>query len=136
VATLIAVNVGMPKDVVRHGETIRIGVWKNPWRARDGAVAQSGRRRARRSSGHGGEQRAVLVYQLDSYRHWQEHMKRDDFTYGQVGENFTVDGLADDEVCIGDRYQIGGAVFEVRRSSTRRTASGSTPSRWAWCAPR
>jgi MOSC domain-containing protein YiiM len=87
-------------------------------------------------AGHGGEQRAVLVYQLDSYRHWQEHMKRDDFTYDQFGENFTVDGLADDEVCIGDRYQIGGAVFELRRSSTRRTASGSTPSRWAWCAPR
>ena len=63
--------------------------------------------------GHGGEQRAVLVYQIDSYRHWQEVLGRDDFVYGQFGENFTVDGLADDEVCIGDRYRIGGAVFEV-----------------------
>src|SRR6478672_3750338 len=63
--------------------------------------------------GHGGEQRAVLVYQLDSYRHWARELQRDDFEYGEFGENFTVDGLPDDEVCIGDRYQIGEAVFEV-----------------------
>ncbi len=64
-------------------------------------------------AGHGGEHRAVLVYQLDSYRYWQAHLGRSDFTYGQFGENFTVDGLADDEVCVGDRYRIGDAVFEV-----------------------
>jgi MOSC domain-containing protein YiiM len=63
--------------------------------------------------GHGGEQRAVLVYQLDSYRYWARELQRDDLQYGQFGENFTVDGLPDDEVCIGDRYQIGEAVFEV-----------------------
>jgi MOSC domain-containing protein YiiM len=45
----------------------------------------------------------VLVYQVDSYRYWQRVLGRDDFVYGQFGENFTVDGLADDEVCIGDR---------------------------------
>jgi len=64
-------------------------------------------------AGHGGEQRAVLVYQIDSYRHWQQHLGRDDFGYGQFGENLTVDGMADDEVCIGDRYRIGEAEFEV-----------------------
>ena len=64
-------------------------------------------------AGHGGEQRAVLVYQLESYEYWQEHLARDDFESGQFGENFTVDGLADDEVCIGDRYRIGEAEFEV-----------------------
>ncbi|WP_329438365.1 MOSC and FAD-binding oxidoreductase domain-containing protein [Streptomyces canus] len=113
-ATLIAVNVGMPKDVAWHGKITHTGIWKHP---------VAGPLMARRLnldgdgqgdlSGHGGEQRAVLVYQLDSYRHWQEFMKRDDFTYGQFGENFTVEGLADDEVCIGDRYEIGGALFEV-----------------------
>ncbi|NEA70529.1 MOSC and FAD-binding oxidoreductase domain-containing protein [Streptomyces sp. SID13588] len=113
-ATLIAVNVGMPKGVAWHGRTTHTAIWKHP---------VAGPLMARRLnldgdgqgdlSGHGGEQRAVLVYQLDSYRHWQEHMKRDDFTYGQFGENFTVEGLADDEVCIGDRYEIGGALFEV-----------------------
>ena len=63
--------------------------------------------------GHGGEQRAVFVYQIQSYEYWQSHFGRDDFEYGQFGENFTVDGLADDEVCVGDRYRIGAAEFEV-----------------------
>lgn len=63
--------------------------------------------------GHGGEHRAAFVYQMDSYRYWQQELKRHDFIYGQFGENFTVEGLADDEVCIGDRYRIGGALFEV-----------------------
>ena len=64
-------------------------------------------------AGHGGENRAVFVYQVESYRYWEEQLGRHGFTYGQFGENFTVEGLADDEVCIGDRYRIGDAVFEV-----------------------
>ena len=63
--------------------------------------------------GHGGEQRAVLVYQIGSYRHWARHFGRDDLSHGSFGENLTVDGLPDDEVCIGDRYRIGEAEFEV-----------------------
>ncbi|KUI26158.1 hypothetical protein AU195_14395 [Mycobacterium sp. IS-1496] len=55
----------------------------------------------------------ALVYQTASYDHWRRHLDRDDLTPGCFGENFTVDGLADDEVCIGDRYRIGGAEFEV-----------------------
>jgi ferredoxin-NADP reductase/MOSC domain-containing protein YiiM len=64
-------------------------------------------------AGHGGEQRAVFVYQVESYRYWQEQLKRTDFVYGQFSENFTIEGLPDDVVCIGDRYQIGSALFEV-----------------------
>ena len=64
-------------------------------------------------SGHGGEQRAVLVYQMDSYRYWEKQLGRSNFTFGQFGENLTVEGLPDGEVCIGDRYRIGGALFEV-----------------------
>jgi ferredoxin-NADP reductase/MOSC domain-containing protein YiiM len=64
-------------------------------------------------AGHGGEQRAIFVYQIESYRYWQEQLKRTDFVYGQFGENFTVEGLSDDTVCIGDRYEIGNALFEV-----------------------
>src|SRR6266404_753298 len=63
--------------------------------------------------GHGGEHRAVFVYQIESYRYWQDRLGRSDFTYGQFGENFTVDGLSDADVCIGDRYRIGEALFEV-----------------------
>lgn len=64
-------------------------------------------------AGHGGEQRAVFVYQMDSYHYWERVLARSDFTFGQFGENFTVEGLPDNEVCIGDRYRIGGAMFEV-----------------------
>ena len=64
-------------------------------------------------AGHGGEQRAVFAYQIESYRHWQEHLQRTDFVYGQFGENFTIEGLSDDLVCIGDLYRIGTASFEV-----------------------
>jgi ferredoxin-NADP reductase/MOSC domain-containing protein YiiM len=64
-------------------------------------------------AGHGGEQRAVFVYQLDSYRYWQQELGRNDLVHGHFGENFTVEGLGDDEVCIGDRYRIGTATFEV-----------------------
>ncbi len=63
--------------------------------------------------GHGGEHRAVFVYQMDSYHYWENLLGRNDFTFGQFGENFTVEGLPDNEVCIGDRYRIGDAIFEV-----------------------
>ena len=113
-ATLRSVNVGLPKDVSWDGRTVRTGVWKSP---------VHGSQMVRRLNidgdgqgdlaGHGGEQRAVLVYQVESYRHWAEFLGRDDLEPGAFGENFTVDGLADSEVCIGDRYRIGEAVFEV-----------------------
>jgi ferredoxin-NADP reductase/MOSC domain-containing protein YiiM/ferredoxin len=114
VGTLLSVNVGMPKDVSWQGKTVFTGVFKDP---------VTGPRHVGRLNvdgdgqgdlaGHGGEQRAVFVYQLDSYRHWERELGRSDFVYGQFGENFTIDGLSDDEVCIGDRYRIGTAVFEV-----------------------
>ena len=112
--TLVSVNVGMPKNVAWQGKNVYTGVFKDP---------VSGHRRVRKLNiegdgqgdlaGHGGEQRAVFVYQLDSYRYWERELGRDDFVYGQFGENFTVEGLGDDEVCIGDRYRIGTATFEV-----------------------
>jgi ferredoxin-NADP reductase/MOSC domain-containing protein YiiM len=111
---LVSVNVGLPRNVPWQGKTVYTGVWKHP---------VAGPAMARRLNidgdgqgdldGHGGEQRAVLVYQIDSYRHWQRHFGRDDLSHGQFGENLTVDGLPDDEVCIGDRYRIGEAEFEV-----------------------
>jgi ferredoxin-NADP reductase/MOSC domain-containing protein YiiM/ferredoxin len=114
VGTLVSVNVGMPKNVTWQGKTVFTGVFKDP---------VTGARRVRSLNldgdgqgdlaGHGGEQRAVFVYQTESYRYWERELDRNDFTYGQFGENFTVDGLGDDEVCIGDRYRIGTAVFEV-----------------------
>ena len=111
---LLSVNVGMPRDVEWEGRIVHTGIWKD---------AVDGHRTVRRLNidgdgqgdreGHGGVNRAVFVYQIESYRYWEQFLGRDDFTYGQFGDNFTVEGLPDDEVCIGDRYRIGSALFEV-----------------------
>ncbi|MEO8859519.1 MAG: MOSC and FAD-binding oxidoreductase domain-containing protein [Burkholderiaceae bacterium] len=113
-AQLLSVNVGLPRDIQWRGETVHTGIWKE---------SVQGRRMVRRLNidgdgqgdlaGHGGEQRAVMVYQIDSYHYWEHVLGRNDFSLGQLGENLTVEGLADDEVCIGERYRIGGALFEV-----------------------
>ena len=109
VGHLVAVNVGLPRDVVWRDQTVHTGVWKQavdgPHMVRTLNIEGDGQGDL---AGHGGPHRAVLVYQLASYEHWQRHFGRDDFEHGQFGENFTVDGLPDDEVCIGDQYQIGG----------------------------
>lgn len=111
---LLSVNVGLPREIAWRGKVVRTAIWKHP---------VAGRASARRLNldgdgqadlkGHGGEHRAVMVYQIEAYRHWERVLGRNDFEYGQFGENFTVEGLSDDEVCIGDRYRIGTAVFEV-----------------------
>src|SRR6202044_3197119 len=111
---LLSVNVGLPRDVTWNGNTVRTAIWKSP---------VTGRRMVRKLdidgdaqadlAGHCGEQGAVFFYQMDSYHYWERFLSRNDFTFGQFGENFTVDGLLDSEVCIGDRYRIGDAVLEV-----------------------
>jgi MOSC domain-containing protein YiiM/ferredoxin-NADP reductase/ferredoxin len=113
-ARLLSLNVGLPRDVDWRGKKVHTAIWKAP---------VQGRRMVRRLNidgdgqgdlhGHGGEQRAVYVYQIDAYHYWEKRLGRSDFTYGQFGENFTVEGLPDDQVCIGDRYRIGSALFEV-----------------------
>jgi ferredoxin-NADP reductase/MOSC domain-containing protein YiiM len=97
-----------------RGKTIRTAIWKSPvsGRIRVGKAGFDGDGVAD-TVGHGGEHRAVMVYQLDSYRYWAEQFQRSDFVHGQFGENLTVEGLPDREVCVGDRFRIGSAVFEV-----------------------
>jgi ferredoxin-NADP reductase/MOSC domain-containing protein YiiM len=108
------VNVGLPRDIEWKGRTVHTGIWKDPvlGRCRVSRLNLDGDGQGD-LAGHGGEQRAVFVYQIDSYRYWQEQLKRTDFVPGQFGENFTIEGLSDDATCIGDRYQIGSAIFEV-----------------------
>ena len=111
---LLSINVGLPRDVTWNGKTVRTAIWKSP---------VEGRRMVHKLNidgdgqgdlaGHGGEQRAVFVYQMDSYNYWERFLGRKDFSFGQFGENFSVEGLPDSEVCIGDRYRIGDAIFEV-----------------------
>ncbi|OBB82070.1 sulfurase [Mycobacterium colombiense] len=111
---LVSVNVGMPKNVQWRDKTVYTGIWKapieGPAMVRRLNVDGDGQGDL---AGHGGEQRAVMVYQTEAYEFWKAYLGRDDLQPGHFGENFTVTGLADDDVCIGDRYRIGDAEFEV-----------------------
>ncbi len=113
-ARLVSINVGLPRDVAWRGGKVHTAIWKQPVRGRVAVrrlnVEGDGQGDL---AGHGGEHRAVMVYQLAAYRYWEAQLGRNDFSFGQFGENFTVAGLPDDEVCIGDRYRIGSALFEV-----------------------
>ena len=116
-ATLLAVNVGLPRDVPWRGATVHTGVWKAP---------VSGPRMVRRLNvdgdgqgdlgGHGGEHRAVLVYQIESYRYWEEQLGRTISLSVSSARTSPSTGLPDDEVCIGDRYRIGEADCSKSRS--------------------
>lgn len=85
----MSVNVGLPRDLEWKGQTVRTAIWKQP---------VEGRRMVRRLNidgdgqgdlaGHGGEHRAVMVHQMDSYRYWQAQLGRGDFEFGQFGEKF------------------------------------------------
>src|ERR1700693_1649165 len=94
---VVSVNVGLPRDVAWQGRTVRTAIWKKPMAGRVFAgrahLAGGGPR------GPGGEQRALMVYQLESYRYWANYLGRSDLVPGIFGENLTVEGLADAEVC-------------------------------------
>lgn len=119
IARLLSVNVGLPREILWRGQTVRTSVWKNP---------VEGKRMVRRLNiegdaqsdlaSHGGEHLAVFVYQIDSYKHWQDELRRTDFTFGQFGENFTVEGLPDTEVCVGDQVFDRREFFDGRQNRT------------------
>jgi len=111
---LLSVNAGLPRDVTWNGKTVRTAIWKSPVKDRSMVRKLNIVGDAQGDlGGHGGEQRAVFVYQMDSYHYWENFLGRNDFVFGQLGENCTVEGLPDSEVRIGDRYRIGDAIFEA-----------------------
>src|ERR1700731_4201285 len=104
----------MPKDVQWQSKIVPTGIWKEtvegPVMVRRLNLDGDGQGDL---AGHGGEQRAVMVYQTESYDYWKSLLGRNELLPGHFGENFTVNGMTDNEVCIGDRYRIGEAEFEV-----------------------
>ena len=111
---LLSVNVSLPKEIIHNGKKISTGIFKEPVKGRikvktlnlegDGQADLIG---------HGGIFRAIYVYSYDNYAYWEKELNRNDFNYGEFGENFTVEGMSDDEVHVGDRFKIGSALFEV-----------------------
>ena len=111
---LLSINVSLPKNIKHQGKTVSTGIFKEPI---------TGKVNVRKLNidgdgqadliGHGGEMRAVYVYSFDNYAHWEKELSRNDFTMGQFGENFTVEGLLDHDVHVGDQFKIGSSLFEV-----------------------
>ena len=111
---LLSVNVSLPKEITVKGRTVRTGIFKEPVdrRVTVGALNIDGDGQAD-LIGHSGPFRAVLVYSFENYAYWERELGRTDFGFGQFGENFTVEGMLDDDIHAGDRFRIGTALFEV-----------------------
>ncbi len=112
--TLKSVNVSPPKEILHDGKAITTGIFKEP---------VEGRVMLRRLNldgdgqadlwGHGGTFRAVYAYPFENYAYWARELGRDDLELGQFGENFTVEGLLEDDIHVGDVFRVGGALVEV-----------------------
>jgi MOSC domain-containing protein YiiM len=115
--TVISVNTGRPAEVHANNRTVRTSIWK---------TARAGRLRVRKLNiegdeqsdltVHGGPRKAVYLYPSEHYAFWQEQLPGMDLPWGAFGENLTTEGLAEAEVRIGDRMEIGTAEFEVTQS--------------------
>ncbi|MDE2856029.1 MAG: MOSC domain-containing protein [Chloroflexota bacterium] len=111
---LLSLNISLPKTVSINGRTYKTGIYK---------TAVSGPRRLARHNltgdgqgdmkNHGGEYQAVYCYPHEHYAYWANQLARADFEFGQFGENFTLEGLLEREVCVGDVFQVGGALVQV-----------------------
>ena len=111
---LLSVNVSKPKAVSYNGETIHTGIFKVPVKGR--VVLQKLNLKGDRQADlkvHGGIDKAVYAYPMEHYEYWRRELTGDDLTFGQFGENFTVEGLLEDDVHIGDVFRIGTALVEV-----------------------
>jgi MOSC domain-containing protein YiiM len=111
---LVSVNVGLPREVTWKGRTVTTGIFKAPV---DGAVALrrhnlDGDRQADLSV-HGGPTKAVYLYPTQHYDYWRDELGDDELAWGSFGENFTVDGLDEETVSIGDEFRVGSARLVV-----------------------
>lgn len=111
---LLSVNVGRPRPVAYQDRLVSTGIFKQPV---EGPLMLQRTNLAGDGQAdlavHGGEDKAVYVYAHEMYAYWQNELGRDDFAPGQFGENFTVEGLTDEVVCIGDVYRVGQALVQV-----------------------
>ncbi len=111
---LLSVNVSLPKEVPYKGKTVRTGIFKEAaqGRVKLGGLNLDGDGQAD-LVGHGGIYKAVHAYSIENYEYWKRELGRDDFSYGQFGENFTVEGMPEDKVNVGDVFRVGTALVEV-----------------------
>jgi MOSC domain-containing protein YiiM len=113
---VISVNVGLPRQVNWHGQVVTTGIYKEPVSGRIALrkLNLDGDRQADLSV-HGGENKAVYCYPVEHYEYWKRELPGRDLPTGIFGENFTVDGLLEESVHVGDRFSIGSAEVIVRQ---------------------
>ena len=111
---ILSVNVSLPKEIQYRSKTVRTGIFKEPvkGRVRLRTLNLDGDGQADLIA-HGGIYRAVYVYSIENYDYWKRELGRADFSHGQFGENFTVEGMLEDDTCIGDVFRVGSALVEV-----------------------
>ena len=116
-AKLISLNVAKPRLTVYHGATINTGIFKQPvtGSVRLRELNLDGDRQADLSV-HGGPYKAVYAYPSEHYAFWKSEFPGMDLPWGMFGENFTTVGLSEDELHVGDRFQIGSAIVMVRQT--------------------
>jgi MOSC domain-containing protein YiiM len=106
------VNVAYPREVFFNGEIVRTGIFKEPI---DGSSRIALRRLNLDGDGqadltvHGGPDKAVYAYPSEHYEYWREQLPAINLSFGMFGENFTTEGLLEQEVNIGDEFRIGSA---------------------------
>ena len=111
---LLSVNVSLPKEVPYVGQMTTTGIFKEPVSGRVmlRTLNLDGDGQADLKA-HGGMYKAAYVYSMENYDYWTRELGRADFTFGQFGENFTVEGMLEDEIHIGDVFRVGTALVEV-----------------------
>lgn len=111
---IISVNVGLPKIVERHGEPVTTGIFKEPVLSRVmlRTLNLDGDGQADLSV-HGGPSKAVYVYPSEHYKYWKQELPEMDLPWGMFGENFTTEGLDENELNVGDEFRVGAAVVMV-----------------------
>jgi MOSC domain-containing protein YiiM len=111
---LVSVNCGLPRKVVWRGNVVTTSIFKEPV---EGNIALrtlnlDGDRQSDLSV-HGGIDKAVYCYPIEHYDYWRAEMPDRTLAIGAFGENFTIEGLLEDSVHIGDRFAIGSAELVV-----------------------
>jgi MOSC domain-containing protein YiiM len=111
---LISINAGLPREVSWAGKTVATSIWKEPVAGpvRVSTLNIEGDRQSDLSV-HGGPDKAVYVYPSEHYAYWRDRLPGVELPWGAFGENFTSEGLSEDNVRIGDRLRIGSAEFAV-----------------------
>jgi MOSC domain-containing protein YiiM len=113
---LVSLNVARPQLALYKGKTINTGIFKKPVSGpvRLRTLNLDGDRQADLSV-HGGPHKAVYAYPSEHYPYWRQELPGVELPWGMLGENFTTVGLAEDDLHVGDRFQIGSAIVMVRQ---------------------